>query len=120
METCKAHNFLQPIEASNYYLFVISSANNRKNASFTVKSLSAVLYSTPKDRSPSTTAEDGSANDDRKRSLMHVTLKTGVKIQIYLFGLCSSIKLKRNVRTSYFQLYSFTTNEKHYVVLIRE
>lgn len=63
-----------------------------------------------KDREP-ITAEDGNANDDRKRSLMHVTLKTGVKIQSYLFGVCNSIKLERNVHT---------TNEKHYVVLIRE
>lgn len=51
---------------------------------------------------------------------MNVTLKAGVKIQSYLFVVCCSIKLRRNVHTSYFQLYSFTTNEKHYVVLMLE
>ena len=60
----KFNNFLHSFEVSNYHLFVICFAKNRKIASFTLKRSFSRLHSMSK--------------DGRKMSSMHVTPKAGV------------------------------------------
>lgn len=66
-KTCEVHNLLYSFEVSNFHLFVIFffSLITGKTASFTVKQSFSCLHSMSK--------------DGRKISLMHVTLKAGVK-----------------------------------------
>ena len=69
-ETCKINNLPQPFEVSNYFVFVISSANNWKQMPVSqLNGLSAFML------------RDGMLKDSRKMLPMYVTLKVGVKLE---------------------------------------